>query len=248
MLGGLKNVQIIVLGVCVAVATIFSTLILSKGVISIKRLTEEIIDVTGSAEMDIVSDYIVWTSGFKQRGPNLKKAYEKLRGDQEKVEQYLISKGIKKDEIVALPVTTTTLYKKTEEGHSTNDIEGYVVGQKVEVRSSDVEKVTEISRESTELLDQDIQFISSPPEYFYTKISELKIEMLARASANAKERADRMAQSTGNKIGVMRAAKMGTFQINPVNSYDVSWYGNHDTSSYEKKVISVVHVDFAIEK
>jgi len=247
MLGGLKNVQIIVLGVCVAVATIFSTLILSKGVISIKRLTEEIIDVTGSAEMDIVSDYIVWTSGFKQRGTNLKKAYEKLRGDQEKVEQYLLSKGIRKDEIVALPATTTTLYKKTEEGHSTNDIEGYVVGQKVEVRSNDVEKVTEISRESTELLDQDIQFISSPPEYFYTKISELKIEMLAKASANAKERADRMAQSTGNKIGVMRSAKMGTFQINPINSYDVSWYGNHDTSSYEKKVISVVHVNFAIE-
>jgi hypothetical protein len=55
-----------------------------------------------------------------------------------------------------------------------------------------------------------------------------------------------MANSTGNKIGLMRSAKMGTFQINPVNSYDVSWYGNNDTSSYEKKVTAVVNVSFAI--
>jgi len=45
----------------------------------------------------------------------------------------------------------------------------------------------------------------------------------------------------------MRSAKMGVFQITPVNSYEVSWYGRNDTSSLEKKVMSVVSASFAIE-
>ena len=70
--------------------------------------------------------------------------------------------------------------------------------------------------------------------------------MLAKATENAKRRAVSMAASTGNKIGLMRSAKMGIFQITPVNSYKVSWYGNNDTSSYDKKVTAVVNVAFAI--
>ncbi len=164
-LSGLKNVQIIILGLCIAGATIFSTFVLSKGVIQFKRLTEEVIEVTGSAEKDIISDYIVWKSGFSRRNPKLKEAYVQLKGDLAKVKKYLLSKGIKDDEIIVSQVDTSTLYKKNEKGNNTNDIEGYRVSQVVEVRSYDVEKVTDISRQSTELLDQDVQFISGAPEY-----------------------------------------------------------------------------------
>jgi len=245
-LSGLKNVQIIILGLCIAGATIFSTFVLSKGVIQFKRLTEEVITVTGSAEKDIVSDYIVWKSAFKRRDPQLKTAYVRLQDDLKKVKEYLLSKGVKEDEIVVSQVETETLYKKNEKGYNTNEIEAYCVGQQVEVRSYDVKKVTEISRQATELLDRDVQFISGSPEYFYTKLPELKIEMLSKATENAKARAEKMAASTGNKIGAIRSAAMGKFQINAANSYDVSWYGNHDTSSYEKKIIAIAHASFAI--
>lgn len=244
----LKNIQIIILGLCIAVATIFSTVILSKGVIQVKRLTEEVIEVTGSAEKDIVSDYIVWKSGFTQRNPILKEAYAKLKDDLAKVKEYLFSKGIKDEGIVVSQAATESLYKKNEKGYNTNEIEGYLVSQRVEVRSYEVQKVADISRQSTELLDQDIQFISGMPEYFCTKLPELKIEMLAKATENAKVRATRMAASTGNKIGAIRSAQMGKFQINAANSYDVSWYGNHDTSSFDKKVIAIVHASFAIKE
>ena len=114
------------------------------------------------------------------------------------------------------------------------------------IRSYDVKKVDAIARQSTELINQGVQFVSGVPEYFYTKLAELKVEMLAKATENAKKRAETMATSTGNKIGLMRSARMGIFQITPINSYDVSWYGNNDTSSYEKKVTAVVDVAFAI--
>jgi hypothetical protein len=170
-----------------------------------------------------------------------------LQADLEKVKQYLSSKGVDPKEIIISPVTTTTLYRKNEKGYDTNDIEGYTVSQGVEIRSKDVDKITQVSRESTELIDQGIGFQSSPPEYFYVKLDELKIEMLGKATENAKLRAINMAKATGNRIGFMRSAKMGVFQITPVTSTDVSDYGVNDTTSLDKKVMAVVTVSFAIE-
>ena len=242
----LRNTQIIILGICIAGATIASSFILSKGFLQMKKFTSEVIEVTGSAEKKIVSDYAVWSSEFTVRNAEMTAAFAQLKNDLAKVKNYLLSQDIKESEIIADQVDTEIFYKKNEKGHDTNEIEGYRLTQGIEVRSSDVEKTAQVSRESTELINQGVHFISDAPEYFYTKLAELKIEMLAAATENAKKRAVSMANSAGNKIGVMRKARMGIFQITPVNSYKVSWYGNNDTSSFEKKVTAVVGVDFAI--
>ncbi len=243
----LRSTQIIILGICFVVATIVSTVIFSKGLLQIKKFSGEVIGVTGSAEKKIVSDYIVWKGEFSRRATELKSAYAILQEDLKKVKEYLTSKGVKDDELFISQVDTKVLYKKNEKGNDTNAIEAYLLSQGVEVKSYDVQKVDNVSRQSTELITQDIQFISRAPEYFYTKLSELKIEMLARATEDAKQRAVSMANSTGNKIGAIRSAKMGVFQITPVTSTDVSWYGENDTSSLEKKVMAVVSASFAIE-
>jgi len=243
----LRGTQVIILGVCFVVATIVSTVILSKGLLQIKRFSSELVTVTGSAEKKIVSDYIVWTAKFSRQEQELKTGYAQLQNDLKKVKLYLLSKGIRENELIVSPVNTEVLYNKNEKGSDTNQIEAYRLSQEIEVKSSDVKKIEGVSRQSTELIEQDIQLISNAPAYFYTKLAELKIEMLSQATEDAKKRAITMAQSTGNKIGAIRSAKMGTFQITPVHSYDVSWYGENDTSSYEKKVTAVVTAGFAIE-
>jgi hypothetical protein len=97
------------------------------------------------------------------------------------------------------------------------------------------------------LIEQDVAFLSQQPSYHYTRIDELKIEMLAKATENAKQRAASMVQATGNRIGLMRSARMGVFQITPVLSTDISDWGINDTSTLEKKVMAVVSVKFAID-
>jgi len=243
----LRNSQIIILGICIAVATIVSSMILSGGILKVMKFTREQITVTGSAQKDIKSDYLVWRGDFWRREVDLKTAYALLKADADKVKQFLVSKGVNENDIRFSSVTTTTLYKKNEKGNDTNDIQGYNLGQTAEVRSNDVDRVTNVSSESTELIAQGIEFSSQSPEYFYTKLDELKIEMLAKATENAKERASNMAKATGNRIGLMRSAKMGVFQITPANSTEVSDWGMNDTSSLEKKVTAVVNVSFAIE-
>ncbi len=242
----LRHTQIIILGLCISVGTMVSTVILSRAFMQVKRFTNEVVSVTGSAEKKIVSDYLVWRASFVRRDPALTAAFSASKEDLKRVREYLLSKGVQENELIVNQVATRVLYQKNEKGADTNVIEGYEVTQSVEVRSYDVLKVSDISRQATELIHEDIQLISEPPQYFYTKLAELKVAMLQEATENAKKRATGMAGSTGNQIGLMRNAKMGVFQITPVNSYDVSWYGENDTTSYEKKVTATVDVTFGI--
>ena len=243
----LKNSQIIVLGICIAVATIVSSVILSGGFLKVMKFTREQISVTGSATKEIRSDYIVWNGEFSRREANLKTAYSNLKFDLDKVKAYLNSKGVKDDELTIWQVATETIYKKNDKGNDTNDIQGYRLSQGIEIRSYGVDKIDRVTKEVTELINQGIEFTSPAPQYFYTKLDELKIEMLAKATENAKQRAESMVRATGNKIGFMRNAKMGVFQITPITSTDVSDWGVNDTTSFDKKVMAVVTVSFAIE-
>ncbi|MCV5901017.1 SIMPL domain-containing protein, partial [Escherichia coli] len=88
--------------------------------------------------------------------------------------------------------------------NETGEITGYSLSQSIEIRSFDVAKIAQISREATELINQGILIESTPPKYYYTKIGDLKVEMLGEAARDAKERAERIASSTGNSIGSVR--------------------------------------------
>jgi len=243
----LKNTQIIILGLCIAGATIAASIIFSKGFLSVTKFMREQITVTGSAQKDIKSDYTVWLGDFSRREPDMATAYKKLGEDLAKVKQYLASQGIGEKEIIVRQIETETIYKKNEKGNNTNDIEGYRLKQTVELRSNDVEKIARISREATGLINEGIEFYSGSPEYFYTKLDDLKVEMLAKATENAKLRAENMVKATGNRIGFMRSAKMGVFQITPVNSTEISDWGMNDTTALEKRVTAVVSASFSID-
>ena len=174
-------------------------------------------------------------------------AYQKLSADLAKVQKYLADQGVEAKDIIVNQIETETVYKKNEKGNNTNDIEGYKLTQSVELRLNDVDKIARISREATSLINEGIEFNSGSPEYFYTKLDELKVEMLAKATENAKLRAENMVKATGNRIGFMRSARMGVFQITPVNSTEISDWGMNDTAALEKRVTAVVNASFSID-
>ena len=89
---------------------------------------------------------------------------------------------------------------------------------------------------------------STAPLYYYTKLGEVKIEMLAEASKDARTRAENMVNSAGGAtIGELKSADMGVININPANSTQGSWDGNNDTSSLEKDIITIVHAKYALD-
>ena len=92
-------------------------------------------------------------------------------------------------------------------------------------------------------------FVSSDaPRYFYTRLGELKVEMLAEAGKDARARADNIIKSAGGaSIGKLLKTDMGIININPANSTQTSEEGNNDTASLDKDIITIVHAEFELE-
>ena len=164
-----------------------------------------------------------------------------------RIKQYLIGKGIAENQITVSAISSNTLYGRDANGVQTSEITGYSLRQEVEVRSNDVDRIAQIAREATELLNQGILLESSAPKFYYTQLGDLKIEMLGEAANDAKLRAERIAASTGNKIGTVRSARMGVMQITAADSTEVSDYGINDTSTIDKDMTAVVNISFAVE-
>lgn len=234
---------LIIMSVILSIGIILSSAIVAMYIS--KGKVQNTISVTGSAKKQIKSDLVTWKGRFTVQSDQLAGASNILSDNAKKVKSYLISKGIPEKDIVLSSVNTETLYNR-DYGYS-NRIEGYRLSQSVEISSKDVEKITNLSRESSELINQGINFQSDPPQYFYTEIAKLKVSMLGDATADAKVRAQQIAKSTDAKIGRVRSANMGVFQITPLYSTDVSDYGVNDTSSLDKEITAVVNCSFEIK-
>ncbi len=205
------------------------------------------VTVTGSARKRIKSDLVVWSAGFSYQAPQLSEAYKQLSDNIPLIKKYLVGKGIAENQITVSSISSTTLHERDSDGNESSEITGYSLRQQVEVRSNDVERIAQIAREATELINQGILLESNPPQYSYTLLGDLKIEMLGEAAKDAKERAERIAASTGNKIGTVRSARMGVMQVTAADSTDVSDSGINDTSTIDKDMTAVVNVSFAVE-
>jgi hypothetical protein len=129
-----------------------------------------------------------------------------------------------------------------------NDFSGYNLSQTVTVDSKNIDQVEKVSREITELIQQGIEFNSNAPSYYYSRLSELKIDLLAKASADARIRAETIAKNAGSKLGAVRMAAMGVFQITGLNSNeDYSYGGALNTSSRNKTASITIRMEFAAD-
>jgi uncharacterized protein len=217
------------------------------------RPADRTIQVTGSAKKRILSDQIQWSAEITTLDMDRTAAYHALAGHMKTAQDYLRAQGIKPDEIrvssAEVEEVFNTEYVGTgEERIQRSVFKGYRTRQGVSVRSGDVGQVERVSREITSLLEQGVPVSSATPSYFYTKIGELKIEMLAEAAKDARNRAENMLDKAGGgSIASLRAADMGVININPANSTETNWEGNNDTTSLEKDILTIVHVTYEVK-
>ncbi len=235
--------------VAMAAAPPLSTYIASKSWERVKvRPAERALRVTGSAKKRIVSDLIEWSATVSAESPDKLAAYRKLHGDVETTVAYLKAEGVPDAQIFPDSATVQEVFVTVYEGKGEDRISkqvltGYVGRQAVTVRSVDVQRIERLSREVTNLLEKDVQVQSGAPAYYYTKLGDLKIEMLSAAGKDARTRADNILRSAGGAgIAGLKSADMGVINVNSANSTETSWEGNNDASSLEKDIIAIVHV------
>ncbi len=234
----------------VAISVIIGAWLLA-GAYASRNHQSESISVTGAGEENFTSDLIVWRAGFSKKAMDLKDAYAALNADQKKIRSYLTSKGVKADELVfeAVDIQKDYYNDYDENGVLRNSVfNGYVLRQSLKVQSKSVELVEQLSREVTELIDAGIELNSYPPEYYYTKLAELKLQMIEKATQDAKKRAEQIAVNSGGQLGRLKQADMGVFQISgEYTTEEFTWGGNFNTSAKRKTANITVRLKYEID-
>lgn len=236
------------IGAAIIAVAVIAGLYIVGNAYKYKFKSTETISVTGLAEKDFTSDLIVWSGSFNRYGFELKTAYATLKADEAAIRSYLNSKGIADSNIVFSSIAINKNFRRSydDKGNEISaEFTGYTLTGNVRVESKDINRVEKLSREITELLERGIELNSNAPEYYYTRLNELKIDLLAKASEDAKTRAETIARNSGGSLGGIKKATMGVFQITGKNANeDYSYGGAFNTSSKEKTASITLKVDY----
>ena len=216
-----------------------------------RNQSENTISVTGLGTKKFTSDLIAWSGNFSRNSFELKSAYDELANDKKIIENYLVSKGIPKNEMVFSAVDIQKQFRSFTDSNGTyqqGEFAGYNLTQSVSIQSKEVGKIESISRNITEIINRGIEFTSSSPQYFYTKLSDVKQEMIANATKDAKERAEKIAENAGSDLGNLKKASMGVIQITAPNSNeDYSYGGTYNTASKDKEATITIKLEYEVD-
>nr|MCR4798819.1 SIMPL domain-containing protein [Lachnospiraceae bacterium] len=115
--------------------------------------------------------------------------------------------------------------------------------------SSNMSQVEKISRNISSLLDKGVELSSDSPEYYYSDLDALKLDLIDKASANAKERIDIIAKNSGAKLGKLQNSSLGVFQITAQNTgtSSYSYEGAFDTTSRNKTATITVRLEYDLK-
>jgi uncharacterized protein len=242
----------------IAIGMVVSSFIVAETFYKVKALSNAI-SVTGSAEKIVKSDTIKWTSNFTRTvlAEALKDGSNQMKVDLDSILSVFRQRGVADKEIAVQTLIVNPIcensanyyYDANSKSCTGNRLSGYNLQQTIVVESANVDTVTKLSQEAAGyFIDQGLIFTSQGVEYYYSKLGDLKMDLIAEATANAKVRAEQIAASTGSGLGWLQSAGIGVFQVTAVNSTEISDYGYYDTSALEKKVTAVVRTSFTLVK
>lgn len=238
-------VNALIIGLCIVVSCVS----LAIGLAHFRSESSHVITATGSASVDFEADIIIWRGSFSAVAYTSQDAYSKIKQDAELVKNYLTSNGVTDEEIVFNSVDISRTYRDVYDVNGNyvgSEPDGYQLTQDVTVSSSNLDNIEKISRGISSLLDQGVELSSGAPEYYYSDLDALKLDLIDKASINAKDRIDIVAKNSGAKLGKLKNSSLGVFQITAKNSgtSSYSYDGAFDTTSRYKTATITVKLEY----
>jgi len=209
------------------------------------RHARDTVSVTGSARKPISSNLVRWSLRVSHQSPKAAEAARRLRGEVATVRQFLERQGIP-----AATINPGVVYAEQQVAvlpHHRRRI-SYRVSQSLNVSTHKLDVVEQAATRVGLLIAQGIDVSAEQPAYISTELTKAKLDALAAATADVRQRAEILVKGLGGKLGPMRRTQLGVYQITPRDSTEISDYGINDTTSREKDVNAVVTATFAVKR
>ncbi|HPD57687.1 MAG TPA: SIMPL domain-containing protein [Smithellaceae bacterium] len=243
-------VSAIIVGVCFLIGLSAGGYFIGKAGARFKADVRTV-TVKGLVEKEVKADQAVWTLSFRRTSENLKDAHARISGDRKATIAFLKNQGFKENEISIQPIKIVDKLARDYDSGQANERYRYVVTNSVRVTTKNVDLVmkalgeTEKLLKSGVLLDGQMEGMANP-RYSITAFNELRPQLLAEATKNARLTAQQFASDSEVKVGKIRSANQGNIQIFGTDGNDESAYYS-PTSSLVKKIRVVSTFEFELK-
>ena len=200
----------------------------------------------GASTERIRSDFVDWSVEVKQSAPSQQLAYQQLQPAVAQTTAFLKGRGVAAEELQLEAVKSE---REDIRDPRTGDLRAtiWTTRQTIQIRSTAVDKIATISREIGELIGQGVPLTINAPAFTYTKLADKRVDMLAKATRDARRRALAIAAEAGARVGPVTKVDTGIFQITGPNSTETSDSGSYDTRTIDKDITAVMAVTFRVQ-
>lgn len=215
-----KSSTLIIPAVILAVGVAIMGFFIKGGISSISE-NQRVVTVRGLSEKEVMADKVTWPIVSKEVGDNLENIYQRIQRTNSIIVKFLKENGITDNEIA---INAPTVIDMQAERYGSRDVPyRYNVTTVVVVTSSQVEKVKDLIARQTELMKDGVAVVagdySYQTTYEYTSLNDVKPEMIADATKNAREAARKFAEDSESELGKIKTASQGQFSIEDRDQY-----------------------------
>jgi hypothetical protein len=228
--------------VAVAVAVAVTGVVIANAMRDVKR-ARDTISVTGSARQPITADVVHWSLAVSAEAIRPQAAVRLLRTRVAAVRTFLRDRGLSDSAVTEPPVATQQITLRVAPRRS---VPAFRLVQRFRISSREIDKVEGIAAQATDLLAQGVPISAGGLAYISANLADARIHALTKAVADAHRRGQTIVKGIGGKLGSVKSASIGVYQVVPRNSTAISDYGINDTTSREKDVYAVVSVTFRL--
>jgi hypothetical protein len=209
------------------------------------RSFDRSVTMKGLAERHVIADLAIWPLSYTETGNDLTALQDLMDQRGHDLLSFFKKNGIKDSEIELQKVQVQDLMAQSYRQNNVG-ANRYILTQSYLVRTNNIDAVSKAAKKLGDLIRQGVVFAqgsSTAPTYLYTKLNEVKPEMIAEATKNARRSAKEFAKNSGQEVGGIKYASQGVFQI---LSRDQT-YAISEAQQKNKKVRIVSTIQFYLE-
>jgi hypothetical protein len=229
-----KPVAALILGIFIAVGLSIAGICLARAVESAKRF-ECFVTVKGLSEREVPADLGIWPVRFRVAANDLKALEDQIATGRRTIHEFLTATGFNENEISSVPpqITDAEATANASSNEQAKSAFRYSALVTVLLRSSKVDDIRKAMEKSDQLVQSGVALggdeYAGRAEFLFTGINKIKPDMIEEATVNARKAAEKFAADSNSKVGAIRRATQGTFEIN-----------DRDSSSPHRKIVRVV--------
>ena len=216
----MKEYKVIISAALLAVSVVILGLCIKGGIDRIADRDRQV-TVRGLCEKEVQANKVTWPVVTKEMGNDLPTIYDNIQKNNQALLAFFKQNGIEESEIsVNAPQVTDNMANSYD---ANRVVYRYSVTNVMVITSSKIDKIRSLMTKQAELLRQGIAVVAGgwnyPTTYEYTDLNSIKPEMIATATANARQAADKFAADSHSNLGKIKTASQGQFSIEDRDQY-----------------------------